>query len=724
VPQTVDLLKIKGKFLRKETFVNTTGDQSEKANEKEYEPELVQNATWCNKLSQFLYREWHNRPTIQLTLSELQKAKEYKVGKKVELFIDAEDIQNRMVIHEIVERYSQNTAKVKLKLKYDAGNSFVPDAKPEIIKRPSNQPNIPDIEKDITTINQTLANIANDNKLTPDEKKIVRTEWQRIQNEYTSLSNQATAYAITYSNYTTQYNALNTYLTGLNLTADTTEDIVRATFETKFDNYYVEKEALVKKIQDRIHDEGTKDFVGATDPNDNFSPLPNGTIWHDTGTNTLKKWDTNTSSWVILRSNYNIGNIKMQGDNLYAGTIKSNALLSDGTTPVSRINVDDGTFKFGDDVSANPKYIKYDSNGNLIIKGGQLEATNAMLWSDTDISVTVGTNGDFATLNEALEFMSKFMIIKRADGSRLHGNIYLLSGYEQTEQLSFYDVNLNWVTITSEDINVNVSFSASSIIYAVNSILPKFEIHFDFNNNNFPSPFGFCYLENSFIQIGVPNSVNKFGFSNAQSYGFMVLEEGSKILTYGSTFENIDGIKLQNSKVISKNLKYLNNRNEILCDYNSYVDLGNTDFTGTISSNIIANNLSIVNANSCIFNSSVSPNVEVNGGSQINVTDSTGVNGNIPVNTIDRKGIIFDEGVANNFANQTDITNKRDFISVSRTTYGVTPTNIEAENYMNTNYSSYPVGTMAQLSHTDSGNTTYFYMIKMSSGWNYLKSDI
>ncbi|MDK2790611.1 MAG: hypothetical protein PWP15_1118 [Methanothermococcus sp.] len=372
VPQTVELLKIKGKFLRKETFVNTEGDQSEKANEKEYEPELVQNATWCNKLSQYLYREWHNRPTIQLTLSELQKAKEYKVGKKIQLYMDAEDIQNRMVIHEIVERYSLNTAKVKLKLKYDAGNSFVPDEKPEVVKRPSNQPNIPDIEEDIQTINQTLSDIAADNKLTSAEKKTVRTEWQRIQNEYTSLSNQATAYAITYSSYTTQYNALNTYLTGLNLTADTTEDIVRATFETKFDNYYVEKEALVKKIQDRIHDEGTKDFVGATDPNDNFSPLANGTIWHDTSTNTLKKWDTGTSSWVVLRSNYNIGNIKMQGDNLYAGTIKSNALLSDGTTPVSKINVDDGTFKFGDDVSTTKKYISY-NGANLEIVGGTLK---------------------------------------------------------------------------------------------------------------------------------------------------------------------------------------------------------------------------------------------------------------------------------------------------------------------------------------------------------------
>ncbi len=508
VPKTVDLLKIKGKFLRKETFVNSEGDQSEKANEKEYKPELVQNATWCNKLSQYLYREWHNRPTIQLTLSELQKAKEYKVGKKINLFMDAEDIQNRMVIHEIVERYSQNTAKVKLKLKYDAGNSFTPDVKPEITKRPSNQPNIPDIEKDVQTINQTLANIANDNKLTPSEKKTVkvlynqivseyneivgiattygldgtanynnfvssynnlktyldglnldtndtedidrttfnssfnayfvdkdklmndintevdnriglteaelsdiandnkltpsekktvRTEWQRIQNEYASITNQAAAYELSYSNYTTQYNALDVYITGLNLTSDTTETIDRATFISKFENYYVEKEAIVNKIQNRIHDEGTKDFVGATDPSTLYT-LANGVIWHDTGANELKQWNATTSSWVVLRTNYDIGKIKVEGDNLYAGEIKSNALLSDGTTPVSKINLDDGTFKFGDDYSTNPHYIKYDSNGNLIIKAGANVAIGKAVLPDGSDGIYI-TNGKLQVKN-------------------------------------------------------------------------------------------------------------------------------------------------------------------------------------------------------------------------------------------------------------------------------------------------------------------------------------
>ena len=40
---------------------------------------------------------------------------------------------------------------------------------------------------------------------------------------------------------------------------------------------------------------------------------------------------------------------------------------------------------------------------------------------DSNILVTVGTRGTFQTLNQALEFMSKFMIIHHADGQQLKG---------------------------------------------------------------------------------------------------------------------------------------------------------------------------------------------------------------------------------------------------------------------------------------------------------------
>jgi hypothetical protein len=392
VPQTVDLLKIKGKFLRKETFVSTTGDQSEKANEKEYDSELVQNGEWSNKLSQYLYREWHNRPTIQLTLSELQKAKEYKLGKKVNLFIDAEDIQNRMVIHEIVERYSMNTAKVELQLKYDAGNSFIPDVKPEIIRRPTDQPNIADIS-------ETLADMAADSKLTPSEKVTLRTEWQRIQNEYVALTNQADAYGITYQNYTSNYNTLSTYIGTLNLTTANTEDIDRTVFIQKFNDYYTARDSLNNKILDMIHVEGTVDFVGATDPSTIYSSIPDGAIWHDTVNNQLKQWSSITQIWNVIRSNYDIGNIHVEGDNIYAGVIKSNSLLPNNQ-PVSRISLDDGTFKFGDDYSTNPHYIKYDSNGNLIIKAGANVAIGKAVLPDGSDGIYI-TDGKLQVKNPA-----------------------------------------------------------------------------------------------------------------------------------------------------------------------------------------------------------------------------------------------------------------------------------------------------------------------------------
>jgi hypothetical protein len=643
--QTVELLKIKGKFLRKETFVNSEGDQSEKANEKEYKPELVQNATWCNKLSQYLYREWHNRPTIQLTLSELQKAKEYKVGKKINLFMDAEDIQNRMVIHEIVERYSLNTAKIKLKLKYDAGNSFTPDVKPEITKRPSNQPNIPDIEEDIQTINQTLSDIAADNKLTPAEKKTVRTEWQRIQNEYASITNQAAAYELSYSNYTTQYNALDVYITGLNLTSDTTETIDRATFISKFENYYVEKEAIVNKIQNRIHDEGTKDFVGATDPSTLYT-LANGVIWHDTGANELKQWNATTSSWTILRTNYDIGKIKVEGDNLYAGEIKSNALLSDGTTPVSKISLDDGTFKFGDDVSANPKYIKYDSNGDLIIKGGTLEATNALLWTDIDITVTVGANGDFPNISQALEYLSKFWITHRSNNLTINGYVKILSGHTVNDYLRFENEDLGWITIISEDEDVPLEAADwEPFIRATNSRLPKIFTHF-LCDGIFSDVYGIITLDNSSIQIGGSAFINKFGFSKvgtSNSQDRFRIIRNSNVISHEATYANIEKIYIKNSHWSSWLDNFQNTGYGFSIESASTCDLNFCDFTGASLHNIEAYDMSIINAYKCTFEPSLNPNVEVHNGSQVNITGSTDANPSEPLNTLTPRGIIFKE---------------------------------------------------------------------------------
>lgn len=105
------------------------------------------------------------------------------------------------------------------------------------------------------TANTTLANIADDNVLTPNEKPTVTLDYNTIIAEQTGIDSQATTYGITTekTTYDTAVTALTTYLDTLtstvlwsNLTGNTT--IVGTTFRTKFQDVYNSRQALLNKI--------------------------------------------------------------------------------------------------------------------------------------------------------------------------------------------------------------------------------------------------------------------------------------------------------------------------------------------------------------------------------------------------------------------------------------------------------------------------------------------
>jgi len=95
----------------------------------------------------------------------------------------------------------------------------------------------------------SLTAIASDGILTPAEKRTVVTDYTTIVSENAGLNSKATALGITteLSTLNTAYSALSTYLTGLTPGyTDYTQNtaIVRATFITKFSDYYTAKTAL------------------------------------------------------------------------------------------------------------------------------------------------------------------------------------------------------------------------------------------------------------------------------------------------------------------------------------------------------------------------------------------------------------------------------------------------------------------------------------------------
>lgn len=92
--------------------------------------------------------------------------------------------------------------------------------------------------------------MADDNKLTPDEKQAIKKEWDVIVAEKSILDAQATAYGVTTekTTYGNNYTAISSYITPLLAGLTTTSTIVGTTFRTNFANYYSARTALLNKI--------------------------------------------------------------------------------------------------------------------------------------------------------------------------------------------------------------------------------------------------------------------------------------------------------------------------------------------------------------------------------------------------------------------------------------------------------------------------------------------
>lgn len=75
----------------------------------------------------------------------------------------------------------------------------------------------------------------------------------------------------------------------------------------------------------------------------------------------------------------------------------------------------------------------------------------------SDYIVTVGKNGDYATLNDALEALSRIYPAYRKGGIKCEAKI--LSGTVISEQIAVVGIDLSYITITSADAVVNVDVS-------------------------------------------------------------------------------------------------------------------------------------------------------------------------------------------------------------------------------------------------------------------------
>jgi hypothetical protein len=145
-------------------------------------------------------------------------------------------------------------------------------------------------------------------------------------------------------------------------------------------------------------------------------------------------------------------------------------------------------------------------------------------------------------------------------------------------------------------------------------------------------------ISNSDLEFNDGEAAIKNGIDNFYA---MYIRRGSEFRAFSSDFNNATAVYLNNSRFISTNIKYKNCDFGIRVYYTSIADLEGADFTGTTNFSLNVRHMSQVNAQYCIFDSSISPNITVGYGSQVNITGSTGANPSQPLNTLTSDGIIF-----------------------------------------------------------------------------------
>lgn len=105
-----------------------------------------------------------------------------------------------------------------------------------------------DAKENANIANVLLADIANDNKLTAQEKQQTKKEWDIIVSEKPKNDASADSFKVDRTAYGNAYNTLYAYITPLLLDLTTTSNIVGSTFRNTFKNYYDSRTDLLNAI--------------------------------------------------------------------------------------------------------------------------------------------------------------------------------------------------------------------------------------------------------------------------------------------------------------------------------------------------------------------------------------------------------------------------------------------------------------------------------------------
>lgn len=170
------------------------------------------------------------------------------------------------------------------------------------------------------------------------------------------------------------------------------------------------------------------------------------------------------------------------------------------------------------------------------------ELEKAVRQLDVDKTVTVGPTGDYTTVNQAIEELSKQKPNYTKEGYT--AEILLQSGFIMGEQILVKGIDLGWIVISSEDSEVTVSREMLTTMFgdenkyplfggSNHATLPIINTQFVMDNSGVGASRDGLYLEKQSTAYVTPGS----GVRNAGGYGIRAFD-GCRILARGADFSH------------------------------------------------------------------------------------------------------------------------------------------------------------------------------------------
>ena len=209
---------------------------------------------------------------------------------------------------------------------------------------------------------------------------------------------------------------------------------------------------------------------------------------------------------------------------------------------------------------------------------------------DSNIIVNVGPGGEYATINEALKYLSNFNPLYKNSG--VTATINLKAGFVMAEQVLVRGLNLGWITIVGEDAETIITHTALTTVF--NGIhYPAFGVDKGGTSPVIGQLFRFNVekvggSKHGLMTFGAGSSADVLsgkGFIGAGAHG-IIAQNGSTINASGANCSNAGahGIIAQNGSTINANGAIVRNQTtvsaRVLVQDGSHIEASGIDPTG------------------------------------------------------------------------------------------------------------------------------------------------